>query len=208
MIKLENEHPQIHDHYMQGGFSVQLGPSNTFGKIPIDQTIEETANKDTQTPGGTKGFSLKAGSISKFYLTAEYRSTSLKMLREMIQVQAPGVAHADLELSRIKRDEHDVQVLVDMLENIWINPFIGQSDIVSLSTGSVAPMDIQHDLIDAKKKGDTAYQSFVHDRLEVETPSQNFYDRLPKMQLKTFGDMTKTKKTKATNKEISLKADN
>ena len=88
----------------------------------------------------------------------------------MIQVQAPGVAHADLEPSWIKRDEHDVQVLVDMLENTWTNPFIGQSDIVSLSTGSVAPMDIQHDLMDAKKKGDAAYQSFVHDRLDVETP--------------------------------------
>ena len=101
MIKLENEHPQIHDHYTHGGFSVQLGSSNAFGKIPIDQTIEETANKDTQMPGGMKGFSLKAGSISKFYLAAEYRSTSLKMLCEMIQVQAPDVAHADLEPSQM-----------------------------------------------------------------------------------------------------------
>ena len=27
--------------------------------IPIDKTIIETINKDTQTSGGTKGFSLK-----------------------------------------------------------------------------------------------------------------------------------------------------
>ena len=67
----------MHDHYTHGGFSVQPGFLNAFWKIPIDQTIEETVNKDTQTPGGMKGFSLKAGSISKFYLTAEYRSSSL-----------------------------------------------------------------------------------------------------------------------------------
>lgn len=28
--------------------------TNTFGKIAVDQTLEETINKDTQTAGGTK----------------------------------------------------------------------------------------------------------------------------------------------------------
>ena len=31
-------------------FSVQMSDHNTFGKIPVDQAIEETVNKDTQTP--------------------------------------------------------------------------------------------------------------------------------------------------------------
>lgn len=41
------EHPDIHGYFMQDGFSVQLGSSNLFGEIPIAQTTEETANKDT-----------------------------------------------------------------------------------------------------------------------------------------------------------------
>ena len=44
---------------------------NPFGKIPIDQTKEETANRDTQTPGGTKGFSLKPEAVSRYYNTAK-----------------------------------------------------------------------------------------------------------------------------------------
>lgn len=36
-------------HFIEGVFSVQLGRNNPFGKIPIDQTIEETVNKDTKT---------------------------------------------------------------------------------------------------------------------------------------------------------------
>ena len=36
---------------MEGGFSVQLGSNNPTGRIPVDQTIEEIVNKDTQTPG-------------------------------------------------------------------------------------------------------------------------------------------------------------
>ena len=40
---------------MNGGFSVQLGSENPFGKLSADQVIEETVNKDTQTSGGTNG---------------------------------------------------------------------------------------------------------------------------------------------------------
>ena len=41
---------QVGMHFMQGGFSVQCESQNSFGSIPVDQTIEETVNKDTQTP--------------------------------------------------------------------------------------------------------------------------------------------------------------
>ena len=36
---------------LDGGFSVQMTDHNTFGRIPVDQTIEETINRDTQTSG-------------------------------------------------------------------------------------------------------------------------------------------------------------
>jgi len=58
MSRLHNDHPDVHDHFMDGGFSAQLGCSNPFGKIPVDQTIEETVNKDTQTPGVPRGLVL------------------------------------------------------------------------------------------------------------------------------------------------------
>jgi hypothetical protein len=39
---------------MQGQiFSVQLGSSNAFSRILVDQTIEETINKYTKNLGGT-----------------------------------------------------------------------------------------------------------------------------------------------------------
>ena len=85
--------------------SVQLGRQNPFGRIPVDQTIEETINKDTQTPRGTKGFSLKPAALSRYYLTAEYRSTCLKQLRELTDIKPPGASHHDLESTRIRKDE-------------------------------------------------------------------------------------------------------
>ena len=80
MTRLSINHPEVYVQLESGGFSVQLGRQNPFGRIPVDQTIEETVNKDTQTPGGTKGFSLKPAALSCYYLTAEHRSTCLKQL--------------------------------------------------------------------------------------------------------------------------------
>ena len=40
--------------------------------------------------------------------------------------------HQDLQVTRISGDEHDVQNLVEMLENSWINVFVGEKqDLVS-----------------------------------------------------------------------------
>ena len=58
MTRLSIDHPDVHVQLENGGFSVQLGRQNPFGRIPVDQTIKETVNKDTQTPIGTKGVTL------------------------------------------------------------------------------------------------------------------------------------------------------
>ena len=46
--------------------------ANTFGRIPVDQAIEEAANKDPQTAevGGMKEFSSNLEAVRKHYLTA------------------------------------------------------------------------------------------------------------------------------------------
>jgi len=67
MTRLEEEHPDIYHHMMEGGFSVQQSSPNPFGRVPVDQTLEETVNKDTQTAGSTKEFSLKSPTLTKYY---------------------------------------------------------------------------------------------------------------------------------------------
>ena len=77
---LDDDHPETFKYLKSGGFSVQIREGKPFGKIPVDKACEETVNKDTQTAVGTKGFSLKAGAVNKYYLVAEYRSIFLKLL--------------------------------------------------------------------------------------------------------------------------------
>ena len=42
--------------------------------------MSETVNKDMQTAGGTKGFSLKPSSVQKHYMMSEFRTSFLGKL--------------------------------------------------------------------------------------------------------------------------------
>ena len=137
MTNLSQGHPDALEHLRNGGFSIQIGPDNPFGRIPVDQTIEETINKDTQTPGGTKGFSLKPSAVHRYYLTAEYRSSFLGLLRSTLGSDR-SFRHPDLTEPWMRKDERDVSALVSMLDSNWTNPFGDSSELISLSTGLVA----------------------------------------------------------------------
>jgi len=207
MTTLQETHSNVYDHFQHnGGFSVQLGDHNPFGRIAMDQTIEETVNKDTQTAGGTKGFSLRAGAVSKYYINAEYRSLCLKQLRNMTQVGNSELSHVDLTPSRIQKDEKAVQSLVELMENNWTNPFGSEpTELVSLSTGATAPPDVVNDLLTAQQKGETAYTTFQECR--IEQTMIGFFDKIPKLQLKTFASIKQKVTKKTSNKEVILKTD-
>ncbi|KAG1660989.1 putative ATP-dependent RNA helicase DDX46 [Nymphon striatum] len=159
--------------------------ANPFAKIAIDQTVEETVNMDTQTAGGTKGFSLKQSALTRYYLTAEHRAEALRQLRDLISSgqSQEGLNHADLQSPRVKRDENDV----------------------NMSTGAAATSAITSDLLKARSKGEEAFK--IHkERLES---GSGFFDPIKKQNLQTFTVLQKNIVVNAgTNREMILKADN
>lgn len=165
MSHLGDEHPDVFTHLKSGGFAVQLGEDNPFGKIPVDQACEETI-KDTQTPGGTKGFSLKPKAVNKYYLVAECKSSYMRNLKDMPHWSKSSCHHNDLQKSRIAKDEADVRSLLTTMEG-WVNPFQGdmQEDLICLSTGKMASEDVASDLLQAKHLSERAFQSFSKERL-------------------------------------------
>ena len=160
MTQLNHTHPGLTNELQQGRFSVQIS-SNQFSKIPANQAIEETMNRDTQTAGGTKGFSLKPEAVFKYYVSAEYRSSALRQLRYMVEPdQHMKSIHTDLQNSRILKDNQDVDALIDTFENAWIDPMSGQHDLVCISTGRLASTEVTNDLIQAHAIGEELYQKF------------------------------------------------
>ena len=62
MQSLPMEHPEVYEHLKNGGMSVQFGMANTFECIPVDQAIEETANKGTLDSRGHERIQFKSWS--------------------------------------------------------------------------------------------------------------------------------------------------
>ena len=42
MSHIGEENPDVLAYFRSGGFSVQIGSMNTFGRIPVNQTCQET----------------------------------------------------------------------------------------------------------------------------------------------------------------------
>ena len=67
----------------------------------------------------------------------------LRELRDVIGRGGSRLAHPDLQRSHIRKDEADVESLDDLTENSWLNPMCPEeTELVSLSTGNVAPADV------------------------------------------------------------------
>ena len=88
-------HPGVFQPFLDGHFSYP------FGRILVDQTTEVNVNKDTQTPGGTRMFSLKSGAVKRLYVISEHRSIFLGQMREMVKGNNTYVRHVDPQETRI-----------------------------------------------------------------------------------------------------------
>ena len=86
--RLDITHPGVSEEFRQGRFSVQIGTSNPFAKIPADQAIEETINRDTQTSGGTKGFSLKPAAVLSICRVSQHRPSWASQIYQPTQISS------------------------------------------------------------------------------------------------------------------------
>ena len=206
MTNLPEKIPRVHDTFKAGQFSVQLSNNNPFGRIPVDQATDVTVNKDTQTPGCTARFSMKAGAIKRYCITSEYRIAFLGQLRDKVQGNRANVCHTELQRPRIHKDEDAVSTVVRLI-NDWVNPFVEKQDLISISTAKPAPRDIASDLLKGYEIGEQAYASFKGESLERDPPAKKFNDPMKTNRLKTFSNMCKKKEVKSSGRVTILKAD-
>ena len=69
MVQLPQSNYAAHKALQEGDFVVARS-TKPFAKIPVDQTIEQTFNRESKTPGGITGFSHNPGAVERWVLTA------------------------------------------------------------------------------------------------------------------------------------------
>ena len=162
-----------------------------------------TLNKDTKTPGGCTGFSRNVNA-GRWEINAAYRAALRTCFHKHLDYQPQNYKHPDLNLSRIKKEENDVQHILATIETTFADPFC-PSQLKSISTGVLANEKAESDIHSAKEKRQAAFDTFVKTRLSKEK-TMSIFDPIKKMKLSSFSSMNKTKKCKVNLKIIPVQA--
>ena len=121
MVDLVNTHPLIHQKCMEGEFAVQRSDM-TFAQIACDQTIEQTANRDSKTKGGMTGFTTSKGTVNRWIWSHHARGAITRECEAMAGRGERSTTRADLLPSRMKHDRSDVLRIIETT-NAMVNPF-------------------------------------------------------------------------------------
>ena len=164
MVQLPQSNYAAHKALQEGDFVVARS-TKLFAKIPVDQTIEQTFNRESKTPGGITGFSPNPGAVERWVLTAHESTKAAGACLDLagLSQDASHTRHKDSMQHRRTRDRHDLESISSALTE-YGNPFL-PGDIVSLSTRQIPRQDICKDIRSAFAIGENALQSFIDNRL-------------------------------------------
>ena len=115
-----------------------------------------TFNKDTKTPGGTTGFSTNFEAVKRWEINASYLAALRTCFHQHLNYQQQNYKHQDLTPSRINRDNTDISSILQILSEVFINPF-SDFPLVCISTGIIASENVSRDLDDCKRRRDKVY---------------------------------------------------
>lgn len=203
MKKLPETHPGIHREFEAGHFSVRR-QHGRFNKIPSDQAIEQTINREQKCAGGIVGYSTSEGTVQRWVLTSHVAAKCQSQMEEFLGMSEAKCVTKDLGKKRILHDEECVVRSYDLIKE-WGTPFKENSCLVHLCSGLQCSVDIQDDMIHAEKKGKEALCSFLEKR--VESNEEDLYAPIQKMKLKTFAAMKVKKPCTIKDRSLTLKAD-
>ena len=204
MVDLVNTHPLIHQKCMEGEFVVQRSDM-TFAQIACDQTIEQTANRDSKTKGGMTGFTTSKGTVNRWIWSHHARGAITRECEAMAGRGERSTTRADLLPSRMKHDRSAVLRIIETT-NAMVNPFDYEEDeLVHITSGVVASSDVQNDTRTAHDRGEAELIKLCEQR--IQTGKVGLFESMKKLKINTFTKMSTMAKSKVRGQEILLKAD-
>ena len=75
-----------HNRRTRAAFSAGRHSANAFAQVPVDQSSEQSFNRDSKGKGGIIGFSLKPCTVQRRIVTAHERAAIAQVGRQMAGV--------------------------------------------------------------------------------------------------------------------------
>ncbi|KAG8187105.1 hypothetical protein JTE90_004851 [Oedothorax gibbosus] len=202
MLNLSSTHPSINNQLCSGDFVTIR--QNIFSGTAMDQTIEQTANRDSKTKGGLIGFTRNSGAVHRWMLSHHLRAQISISCEELANRTLHLDKKKDLSPSQIKMHDTSVNNVLATITSM-INPFTCyDDDLLNISSGACASKDIQNQLSNAKNTGTKLFQEYCKDRLHMGHNIDIHY-KIPQQKLLTFSDLNK-KTSKNEAQKVSLQS--
>lgn len=114
MDNLHETHPDAHELLLNGDLFTIQRSSNSFGRIPVDQTVESTINRDVKSKGGIIGQSLNPGAVFKWNILRSDRGQFTQHCCQLTgeEYRTNTYSIKDAGATRIVSDESSVNDII------------------------------------------------------------------------------------------------
>ena len=206
--------PEVYEKFCHRSHAVNIS-SNSFSQVWTDMALEQSINLDSKSSGGIIGITQKPGALSRWFLTCHERAAITSTTKEMCGMKDSHRvgSHKEAGSERLKKDESNVQNLVNTAPNVMTTPFCLESvdegecsPLLNITTGVVLPDDKADRLTKAADLGKMEMKVFVDKRLN--TNAVKFWEPVRHLKIETFASLMKKKEVRtADEKIITVSAD-
>ena len=201
LLKLKNTHPQIHEEFLKGCFSLKR-TTRSFSRLPIDLTLEQTVNTDAACQ--RKGILALTNSISARQRWAQshfIRTSIISQLFQDLDLTIKEDVSQDLKSSQISQNSTQPAKLIEMIK-LTMNPFspdIEKSCSFNITSGKSANDEVASFLLNVEIIGREAREKFIEECIEDTT---RFEKPIKRNKVHPFANGNTTFKLQGKDKEI------
>ena len=136
--------------------------------------LEQSVNLDSKKKGGIIGITKKPGALERWFVTSHEIAAITKAMKNMCRIQEGDIinTHREAGSPRIRRDEADVQQILQMFESdLMTNPFKITDEVnediplMNIASRFIVPSDIAKRLLRLEDIGKKYMDAFVEERL-------------------------------------------
>jgi hypothetical protein len=183
-----------------GAFSTRR-TNKSYSRCPIDLTLEQTVNRDAASSStGITAFTNSESALRRWCINLTQRSMAVTEMKAMCDIQAGETPANQLKKSRIRRDNHDMEVLTQALKETC-DPFSkdAPSQLINIATGKVATAPTSDYLTQTLTRGMKLRTQFAD---ECAVDDKRFLKTIPRTQVRNFAKENLKKKPTAQKKAL------
>lgn len=206
--------PEVYNEFKNGNHPVARS-SQPFGQVWTDMALEQSINRDSKSAGGIVGVTQNASALERWFLTSHERAAITSATKKMCKLDNDDIvgSHKEAGVQRVKRDESDIQKLLQTISTTMSNPFdLGEGStqdptpLRNIATGVIMPNDTADRLLGSFETGTEELKKFTAQRMN--TAQVPFWNRMSKVNVKTFASLSRAIEVKsADEKIITISAD-